>query len=132
MKIIINKKEKTELLVTCLQYFNQSLEMWEYRWDCSNKDYKKAKEKLNKIEQRKSICIEDVFTEMILNGGGIILVDEQDSGNVRIFNKTLFNENLKKCSPTDIILLLSEDGNYDFTTTDNILQTLVFGEIIFG
>jgi hypothetical protein len=132
MKIILNKKEKTELLVTCLQYFGESLRVWEYQYDHNFKHYNKAKERVNKIEQRKSICQEDIFAEMILTGEGIILVDEQDSDNIRIFNKNLFNENLKKCSPTDIILLLSDDGNYDFTTTDNIFQTLVFGEIIYG
>lgn len=131
MKLILTLQEKTELLTTAFQYFAESLQCWEHQIDYENKDYKNAQVKLIKKRQS-SLCREDVFACIVLKGKGIKIIDCEDEDNVVVFNAALFNKNLPKCDPMEVIKLLDDNGDYDYYTTDSILQTLIFGEVIYG
>ena len=131
MKLTLNAKEKNELLITALQYFGESLRVWEHEIDYEGKDYVNAKVKLIKSKQN-SLCQEDVFACMILKGKGIKIVDCEDETNVVLFDIRKFNQNISKCDYSDIIKLLDDNGDYDFYTTDAVLQCLIFGEVTYG
>ena len=130
MQLILTPIEKRELLTTCLQYFYQSLSMWEHTAKYADKTYLKARQTLA-TNVKTTICIEDVLTEIILAGAGINIVDDQDEDNIVLFNLEKFDENFQACDAYEIIMLLLEK-DYDFTNTDNVLQTLIFGEVVYG
>ena len=134
MRLITTKKEDAEILTTALQYFAESLRMWEFEYNHNSIEYNKAKLKL--IKQYSSggvsLCQEDILAKTILEGKGIELIDENDSENIIIFNIKLFNDNFDKCDPMDILKLLDKNGDYDFYTTDAVLQCLIFGKVTYG
>lgn len=131
MKLILTTEEKTELLITALQYFYQSLSMWEHTAKYADKTYLQARQALeNNVHS--TICQEDVYAQMILAGAGINIVDDEDPENCVLFNAEKFDENFDKCNPAEVISLINDSGDYDFTNTDNILQTLIFGEVVYG
>ena len=134
MRLITTKKEDAEILTTALQYFAESLRMWEFEYNHNSIEYNKAKLKL--IKQYSSggvsLCQEDILAQTILEGKGIELIDENDSENIIIFNIKLFNDNFDKCDPMDILKLLDKNGDYDFYTTDAVLQCLIFGKVTYG
>jgi len=125
MQLILTTTEKRELLTTCLQYFYQSLSMWEHTAKYADKTYLKARQMLI------TTCREDVYAEMILAGAGINIVDDQDEDNCVLFNLEKFDQNFQACDAYEIIMLLLEK-DYDFTNADNVLQTLIFGEVVYG
>lgn len=77
-------------------------------------------------------CREDVWEHVILNGGAITIIDpEEDKSyevNLKAFEKgfKLFMLN----EPRHYGDLMSESG--DFYTADALLQTIVFGEVVYG
>lgn len=130
MKLTLSEKEKTELLVTAIQYLGESLQVWEHLIDLDDKEYKSAKVKL--IKNTQLSCQEDILAYMILKGKGITLVDDNDHDIKMLFDKKLFNKNFGKCNPLEVIKLIDDSGNYDFYTTDSVLQSLIFGEVMYG
>lgn len=136
MKLILTSIEKESLLTTALQYFQESLQGWEHIAEIDGKTYRKAKEQLLKKKKYQhpdeQICREDVWAQMILKGKGIKIVDEQDDSEFVIFDAKRFNENIAKCESLHIVKLLDGNADYDFYTTDDILQSLIFGEVIYG
>jgi hypothetical protein len=130
MKLILTEKEKTELLTTCLQHFWESLSMWEHNAEYTDKQYRDARQAV--LFNKTDICQEDVFCYIILKSKGLNIIDLEDEENIILFNSLLFNQNFDKCNYKDVINILNEDADYDFTTTDNVLQCLIFGEVIYG
>lgn len=134
MKLILTMKEKRELLTTSLQHLNESLQMWEHTLEYTTLQYSKAKQMVIARQKVKteSICYEDVICEIMLGNNVAKFIDDDDAENVVIFSLELFNENIDKCALLDIASIFDEQGNYDFTTTDNVLQCLIFGEVVYG
>jgi hypothetical protein len=136
MKLILTPVEKDSLLTLALQYFMESLSCWEHFAEIDGTSYRKAKEQLQKKAKYQhpleTICREDVWSQMILKGKGIKIVDEQDENEFIIFDAKLFNKNFAKCDILNVAKVLDGNGDYDYYTTDDILQSLIFGEVIYG
>jgi len=132
MKLILTTEEKTDLLTTCLQYFWQSLSMWEHEAHYTDKQYLRSKQMIIEKKGVDTICQEDVLAHIILNGAGINIVDCEDEENKVCFNLAKFDENFDKCDPAEVIPILVGSSDYDFENTDNVLQTLIFGSVIYG
>lgn len=130
MKLTLTLQEKTDLLTTALQYFAESLRVWEYDYYHNSLEYQKARIRVSK--KIKGICQENVFCSIVLHGKGMTITDINDSEESILFNRERFDKNLGKCDPTEVLKLLSNDGDYDFYTTDSVLQCLIFGEVTFG
>ena len=141
MKLTLTLKEKRELLTTSLQHLNESLQMWEHSIEYTDKQYLKAKQMVIARQKTKAktdlligdvICFEDVISEMVFGQSSLKFIDDEDQDNIIIFDLELFNKNIDKCDPMDIIKIIGDDADYDFYTTDNVLQCLIFGEVTFG
>jgi hypothetical protein len=130
MKLTLTLQEKTDLLTTALQYFAESLQCWEYSYHHQTLDYQRARIRVSK--GGKSICQEDVLASCILHGKGIQIIDENDEMISVFLDRQLFDQNIDKCEPLDIIKILDENGDYDYWTTDAVLQCLFFGEVVYG
>ena len=135
MRLILEYNEKYALIQTALQYFMESLSCWEHCAVIDGKDYQKAKKQLikeNKYHSDYTLCREDIWAQMILKGKGIKIVDDQDEEEFIIFDAKRFNKNLPLCEPINVMKLIDCNGDYDYYTTDDILQSLIFGEVIYG
>jgi len=93
-------------------------------WD--ENEYKVAKEKLGK-----GITFEDVLMEILKDGGTLTFIDIENDGEYTstITIKDVW-EKVKTAPYRNIINII--DGNDDVDDADAILQTVFFGEVIFG
>jgi hypothetical protein len=133
MQLTLDNREKTILLENCLQYFWQSLSDWNFEAQYTDKQYLRSKKLiLAGKPEILSLCQENVLAHIILHGAGIKIVDREDTEEIVIFNAEVFNKNIERCDPAEVISLINESGDYDYTNTDNVLQTLIFGQIIYG
>ena len=93
--------------------------------DFEKKEYDAAKVKLN------NPCYEDVFMQILRDGGTLTLVDEEGEGDMtRTITLKDVHERVPKTEMSHLMDMVNE--NDDATTADVILQTVFFNEIIFG
>ena len=93
--------------------------------DYNAKDYKAAKEKLT------NPCYEDVFMQMLRDGGTLTLVDiECDGEYTRSITIKDIHERVQKTDIKHLMDMIKE--NDDAITADVIIQTVFFNEVIFG
>ena len=87
--------------------------------------YKAARKKLD------SPCFEDVLMQILKDGKSLKIVDHECDGE---YNRTITLKDVhEKVQTTDAKWLLQmEHEEDDATTADCILQTVFFGEIVFG
>ena len=99
----------------------------ELTWD--DNEYKRAKDRV-KGENGKAI-IEDILMEILKDGGTLTFIDREGDGEYTstITIKDVW-EKVKTAPYRNIINII--DGNDDVDDADAILQTVFFGEVIFG
>ncbi len=126
MKIILDDSEIVTLLENIFQYVDQSCSDWGYQWTYPNEAFYIKPELQNKYREEK-------MSYLVMNGFCIMFLDvEGGEHEWHRLHIDAIKQNLDKCKPQDLINLISQDGDYDFYTTDNTLQTLLFGQIIYG
>ena len=93
--------------------------------DFKKEEYAAAKSKLN------SPCYEDVFMQILRDGGSLTIVDEECDGEyTRTITLNDIHERVPKTEIRHLMDMVNE--NDDAITADVILQTVFFNEIIFG
>jgi len=90
---------------------------------------KNAKKRLNEKEAT-GWCYEDVLMEMLRGGDQLVLID-YDNDEERFVITLDDVHNKVQTAPVNHILDMAE-GRDDAVTADVILQTVFFGEVIFG
>lgn len=83
-------------------------------------------------EEGVTICFEDVWVQVLKNGRSIVFLDVEGEGEMNGYlslSEATLN-NFQKVPFANIINLLNEE--YDAVDCDVILQTLVWGEVVFG
>ncbi len=100
-----------------------------------DKDYKKAKKtltaKLKKEGKEPGVCMEDVFVEILRNGGKLTFEDVENEGDyTRSITLNDVHERVQKTPIRHLSDMIEE--NDDATTADVILQTVFYEDIIFG
>ena len=87
--------------------------------------YKAARKKLD------SPCYEDVLLQILKDGKPLKMIDHECDGEYT--REITLKDVHEKVQTTDATWLLQmEHGEDDATTADCILQTVFFGEIVFG
>ena len=76
------------------------------------------------------VCHEDVLTDMIKSGAVIKVYDEEGGEYVGELSLNKIEANWGSIRSEDIMDVLKENDDSD--TADNILQSLIFGDIIYG
>jgi hypothetical protein len=96
----------------------------------NDEDYTEAKKSYYKRNNQNSVaCIEDILMEILNNGKHIAFVDHE-TDEVFFLTMELALSNLDKLEVERVIQLIDETD--DAETADVVLQTCLFGEIIFG
>jgi hypothetical protein len=127
MKIQLEKQEALDIFHTSLcnvygsGYFNGY--GLEFIWD--DDDYKKAKGKLQ------NPCFEDVLLQIIKDGGTLGVVDHECDGEYNAhINEAIILDRMDQVPAQRLLNIINEEDDID--DADAVLQTLLYGEVIFG
>lgn len=95
----------------------------EFIWD--DEAYAAARKKLS------NPCLEDVLLQIIKDGGTLGVIDHECDGeyNAHIDLKVI-HERMELVKPRNLLNIINEEDDID--DADAVLQTLFFGEVIFG
>lgn len=91
--------------------------------DYSKKEYQQAREKLE------APCYEDVLVQILKDGGNLNFIDFEEDNLTTIHLEDVIN-NMPKVPLKTLLEVLEEKG--DAISADIVLQTIIFGEVIYG
>ena len=105
------------------------LKYYDLDLDYDAKEYKAAKQQLNNKQPDTQACWEDVLMEMLRSGNTLWIVDQNDSERHPI-TLDLVHERVQQTPVNHLMNAINE--NDDATTADCIIQTVIYGEVIYG
>ena len=125
MKILLTPAESEKFFYNSLCNGLGYIQGYDLELSFNEKDYKAARKKLN------SPCFEDVLMQVLRDGKSLKMIDHGCDGE---YTKEITLKDVhEKVQTTDAKWLLQmEHEEDDAVTADCILQTVFFGEIIFG
>lgn len=123
IEIKFSEQKSLELFKDALSNGLGYLRGYNIEEDYSNIEYQSAKDKLGKP------CYEDVLTQILKDGGSINFIDYEENGITTIHLEDVIN-NMPKVPLKTLLEVLEERG--DAISADVILQTIIFGEVIYG
>jgi hypothetical protein len=97
--------------------------------DYDAKEYKAAKQQLSDKQPDTQACWEDVLMEMLRSNNTLWIVDENDNERHPI-TLDLVHERVQQTPVNHLMNAINE--NDDATTADCIIQTVIYGEVIYG
>jgi len=75
-------------------------------------------------------CREDVWMQIIKDGGNLIFKDSEDENNTQVVTLKEVHERVQETPSSHLMDMINE--NDDAITSDCILQTVIFGEVVYG
>jgi hypothetical protein len=105
------------------------LKYYDLDLDYDAKEYKAAKQQLNTKQPDTQACWEDVLMEMLRSGNTLWIVDPNDDKHHPI-TLDLVHERVQQTPTRHLMNAINE--NDDATTADCIIQTVIYGEVIYG
>ncbi len=135
MEIKLTEKESEEYFCNALCNGGlQSLECSGIELEINKDDYKEAKKALQdkNNDERVMICYEDVLMQILRGGKKLKFVDVEDEESEQTKEISLADVHEKVCKMPIEHLNDYIEENDDATTADVLLQTVLYGEIIFG
>jgi hypothetical protein len=127
MKVILEPKESEEIFYNSLCN-GHGLAHCGLSIDMSDSDYNRAKKRL--VKRGESICLEDVWMEVLRGGGKLTLVDEDGCEDPVSVTMPLVHERVQT-APIEH-LMDAVNGHDDGTTAEAILQQVFYQDVIFG
>jgi len=105
------------------------LRYYDLELDYDAKEYKAAKQQLNTKQPDTQVCWEDVLMEMLRIGNTLWIVDPNDDERHPI-TLDLVHDRVQQTPTRHLMNAINE--NDDATTADCIIQTVVYGDVIYG
>jgi hypothetical protein len=105
------------------------LRYYDLELDYDNKEYKAAKQQLSDKQPDTQACWEDVLMEMLRSNNTLWIVDPNDNERHPI-TLDLVHERVQQTPVNHLMNAINE--NDDATTADCIIQTVIYGEVIYG
>lgn len=131
MEIKLTPKESEEYFYNALCNGIGYVTSYGLEFDYEESDYKKAKEDWIKSHENESPCREDVWMQILKNGGKLTLIDIECEGEyTKSINIKDIHERVQLTNARHLLAMAHE--NDDAITADCILQTCFYKEIIFG
>lgn len=128
MDFKLNKAEAEEVFFNCL--CDNDLYIHDLEIVSNSKAYNDARDNWIKLNDRQFPTIEDVWMQILRDGGKLGLKDWGGSEELAKVTLEELQERISKAPLENVTHVL--EGNYDATDTDIILQTIFYGEVIFG
>jgi len=127
MKILLTAQESEQIFYNSLCNGHQ-IAYYGLQLDYDEKEYDKAKKRLVKKGER--TCLEDVWMEILRGGGTLTLVDEENGLEPSVISLQDVHERVQNTDARHLLDAINEEDDGD--TADVILQSVFYGEVIFG
>lgn len=127
MKVILEPKKSEEIFYNSLCN-GHGLAYCGLSIDVSDSDYNRAKKRL--VKRGESICLEDVWMEVLRDGDKLTLVDQNECEDPVSITMLLVHERVQTAPIEHLMDALS--GHDDGTTAEVILQQVFYQDVIFG
>lgn len=131
MEIKLNGAESEAIFHTALCNGLGSVSGYGLELNFSKDSYQTAKQNLKSKSEKESICYEDVLLQILRDGGTLTMIDHELDGE---YNSTVtlqdIHDRVQKTPARFLIDMIEEQD--DAETADVVLQTVFYGEIIFG
>ena len=127
MKIVLTPQESEQMFFDsmCNVFGTGYFDGYGLELTYNQKDYEKSREKLE------NPCWEDVLLQMLKDGKKLTLVDLECGGEyTRSITLKDVHEKVRKTPTRFLMDMINEEG--DVETSDVVLQTIFFDEIVFG
>lgn len=124
--IITTQEEKFQIIHTALCNGLGYMQGYDLEFDIDG-DEEQARKNLK--EKGVDICVEDLMIEVIKLGGSLQVKDYNDD-EIHHLNLESIKDNFDNIDSKHILDMNNE--NDDAITADCILQTLIYGDVIFG
>ena len=105
------------------------LRYYDLELDYDAKEYKAAKKQLSDKQPDTQACWEDVLMEMLRSDNTLWIVDSNDNERHPI-TLDLVHERVQQTPVNHLMNAINE--NDDATTADCIIQTVIYGDVIYG
>lgn len=138
MQIILTPEEKQKILYNALVNGVQQLNNYGVIKSMDG-DYKEAKQKMTQLGKgsfdgrSQEISYEDVWMQILIDGKKLKYTDDEDSSLNREFGIEEVYAGIDKLSPERILseLDIKEEALSDANTGCEVLETILFGKVIF-
>lgn len=127
MKILLTAQESEQIFYNSLCNGHQ-IAYYGLQLDYDEKEYDKAKKRL--VKKGESPCLEDVWMEILRGGGTLTLVDEENGMDASTINLQDVHDKVQLSDFRHLLDAINEEDDSD--TADVILQSVFYGEVIFG
>jgi hypothetical protein len=127
MKILLTAQESEQIFRNSLCNGHQ-IAYYGLQIDYDEKEYDKAKKRL--VKRGESPCLEDVWMEILRGGGTLTLVDEENGMDASTINLQDVHDKVQLSDFRHLLDAINEEDDSD--TADVILQSVFYGEVIFG
>lgn len=127
MQVILEPKESEEIFYNSLCN-GHGLAYCGLSIDVSNSDYNRAKKRL--VKRGESICLEDVWMEVLRGGGTLTLVDDENGELPSKITMKEVHERVQTAPVNHLMDAINEQD--DGTTAEVILQQVFYQDVIFG
>lgn len=127
MKILLTAQESEQIFYNSLCNGHQ-IAYCGLQIDYDEKEYDKAKKRL--VKRGESPCLEDVWMEILRGGGTLTLVDEENGMDASTINLQDVHDKVQLSDFRHLLDAINEEDDSD--TADVILQSVFYGEVIFG
>jgi hypothetical protein len=130
MKIQLDKKESEDYFYNAMCNGLNYMGGYGLSLDYNSDKYKKAKETLLKAKPDSTVCFEDILMQLLREGGKMTLVDMDHGDYTKSISIKDVHEKVQE-SPTRHLMDMVNQQD-DAITAEVIIQTVFFGEVIFG
>lgn len=128
MKILLTAQESEQIFYNSLCNGHQ-IAYYGLQIEYDENEYDKAKKRLIKFKTE-SPCLEDVWMEILRGGGTLTLVDEENGLDPSVISLEDVHERVQNTDVRHLLDAINENDDSD--TADVILQSVFYGEVIFG
>jgi len=130
MELKLTPQESEEIFYNALCNGLQLIGGYGLELDYDQEEYKIAKQALE-ANTKDMICFEDVLMEMLKRGEYLVMVDVEGEGEyTSTVRLTQIHQRVETVAPVHIVNYQEEQDDAD--DADAVLQTVFFGEVIFG
>ena len=132
MKIILTPQESEEYFFNALCNGLGYVQSYGLDLQYDEQEYKDAKLKLQSLKPNETICYEDVFMQILKDGGKLNLRDDEDQLENEDNYITLEDVHERVANTPTHHLFDMINGNDDADTGDVIIQQVFLNDVIFG
>lgn len=129
MKILLTPQESEQHFYDAMCNGLNELGYYDLELDYDDNEYHETKHKLGAASPGIMVCYEDVLMEMLREGKSLHIVDVNEDERFPI-TLQLVHDRVQETPHRHLMDSINERG--DATTADCILQTVIYGEVIYG